>query len=337
MPAVGNRQRGLAVAATCVLAAFLGTGSAWAQARSRARPAQASLRHVAWMPSFAAPGTPARLDKVGVLKIGRPSARNVLVFEPGTSASSTYIVPLAQWLVSRMPGWQVWSVERRQNLLEDQSVLTLAKRGRASASAVFDYYLGWLSDKRITHHIALIPDARVAYAKNWGLNVAMQDLRVVIRAARRLGGKVVLSGHSLGGALVTAYATWNFHGRPGADDLAGLVFDDGASFGSAVSGGAARTALAALREPSASPWGGVAGSASQWPEHSHPAVRSVLDHRRAQRRPAPQRACPGRGQCDPARVAEAARAPHLPSAVCLQHRRGDLAARPRRRLRHPRP
>ena len=272
MPATVNRLRGLAVAAACVLAAALGTGSAWAHGQSVARPAAASMRHVAWMPGFTAPGTPARLNKVGVLKIGSPSARNVLVFEPGTSAGATYIVPLAQWLVSRLPGWQVWSVERRQNLLEDQSVLTLAKQGRASASAVFDYYLGWLSDKRITHHIALIPDARVAYAKDWGLNVAMHDLRVVIGAARRLGGKVVLSGHSLGGALVTAYATWNFHGRPGADDLAGLVFDDGASFGSPVSAAAARHALAALLKPSASPWGGVTGSGSSGPSIPTPLL-----------------------------------------------------------------
>jgi hypothetical protein len=261
-PAPGLGLLALAVAAACVLAVPAGTPSAWAREHSVAGPARTSLRHVAWMPGFAAPGTPARLDKVGVLKIGSPRARNVLVFEPGTSAGSTYIVPLAQWLVSRLPGWQVWSLERRQNLLEDQSLLTLAKKGRASAKRVFDYYLGWLSDKRITHHIAFIPDAQVAFAKNWGLNVAMQDLRVVIRAARRLGGKVVLSGHSLGGALVTAYATWNFHGHPGADDLAGLVFDDGASFGSAVSAAAARQVLGALLKPSASPWGGVTGSGS---------------------------------------------------------------------------
>ena len=234
----------------------------------------------------------------------------------------TYIVPLAQWLVSRLPGWQVWSVERRQNLLEDQSVLTLAKQGRASASAIFDYYLGWLGDKRITHHIALIPDARVAYAKDWGLNVAMQDLRVVIGAARRLGGKVVLSGHSLGGALVTAYATWNFRGRPGADDLAGLVFDDGASFGSPVSAAAARQALGALLKPSASPWGGVTGSGSGGPSIPTPLLGLFSTTGALSAVQQPNAPVPRRRHCDPARRAEAARTPHLPGAVRLQHRRG---------------
>ena len=31
----------------------------------------------------------------------------------------------------------------------------------------------------------------------------------------------MLGGHSLGGAVVTAYATWNFGGHAGADDLGG--------------------------------------------------------------------------------------------------------------------
>ena len=54
------------------------------------------------------------------------------------------------------------------------------------------------------------------------MNVAVQDLHVVIGAAKKLGGKVVLGGHSLGGSVVTAYATWDFGGHAGADQLAGL-------------------------------------------------------------------------------------------------------------------
>ncbi len=213
--------------------------------------AQAKLG-VTWMRGYAAPGTPVRYDKVGVIKIGPATARNVLVLEPGTSAGSGYFVPMARWLVSLAPGWQVWSVERRENLLEDQSMLNRAKAGTATATQLFDYYLGYLADRSITRHIAVIPDARVAFARRWGLNVAVQDLRIVIEAARRLGGKVVLGGHSLGGGVVTAYATWNFGGRAGADQLAGLVFDDGASFGTAISARDARGLLATLR--TSTPW-----------------------------------------------------------------------------------
>src|SRR5436305_14680002 len=83
------------------------------------------------------------------------------------------------------------------------------------------------------------------------MRVAVEDLKHVIAAARRLGGKVVLGGHSLGGSVVTAYATWNFNGRPGARQLAGLVYDDGGS-GPPESAQTAQSALAALR--ARSPW-----------------------------------------------------------------------------------
>jgi pimeloyl-ACP methyl ester carboxylesterase len=219
---------------------------ALAASNASARPLQ-----VTWMRGAAPAGTPARYDKVGVLKLGPSSARNVLVFEPGTSAGSTYFVPLARWIVSKVPGWQVWSVERRENLLEDQSVFNRAKAGKASPQFVFNYYLGWLANHGISRHVRLIPDASVQFAKQWGMRVAVDDLHHVIAAARRLGGKVVLGGHSLGGSVVTAYATWNFNGRPGADQLAGLVYDDGGS-GPPESPQQAQAALATLR--AGSPW-----------------------------------------------------------------------------------
>ena len=114
-----------------------------------ASPAGAKLG-VTWMKGYAAPGTPAKYNKVGVIKVGARSAHNVLVLEPGTSAGGGYFVPLAQWIVSRAPGWQVWSVERRENLLEDQSELNLAKEHKVTATQMFNYYLGYLADPSIT-------------------------------------------------------------------------------------------------------------------------------------------------------------------------------------------
>ena len=95
---------------------------------------------------YASPGTPAELNKVGILKIGPPKARNVLVLNPGTSASAAYFAPLAKDVVAQAKGWQVWAVERRENLLEDHSVLDKAKAGTATGQELFDYYLGWLTD-----------------------------------------------------------------------------------------------------------------------------------------------------------------------------------------------
>ena len=212
---------------------------------------------VTWMKGYAAPGTPARYDKVGVIKVGSRHARNVLVLEPGTSAGAGYFVPLARWIALRAPGWQVWSVERRENLLEDQSELNLAKAHKASVNEMFNYYLGYLTDPSITHHIHPVPDSAVPFARQWGLEVAVEDLHHVIAAARRLGGRVVLGGHSLGGSVVTAYATWNFAGRPGADQLAGLVYDDGGSSAQPVSAPAARAELSALA--TGTPWMAFSG------------------------------------------------------------------------------
>jgi pimeloyl-ACP methyl ester carboxylesterase len=209
---------------------------------------------VTWMQGYAAPGTPTQYDKVGVIKVGPSSAKNVLVLEPGTSAGSAYSVPLAKWIVSKESGWQVWSVERRENLLEDQSELNLFKEGKATSTQLYNYYLGYLKNPSISPHFQLIPSSTVEFAKQWGMNVAVEDLHNVIAAAKKLGGKVVLGGHSLGGPVVTAYATWDFNGRAGADDLAGLVYIDGGSTPNPMSAQQANAELQSLDAPSASPW-----------------------------------------------------------------------------------
>jgi pimeloyl-ACP methyl ester carboxylesterase len=244
MPSSRIRARNLIAAAAVAAAVALAPPAASSQ----------QFLHVKWMRSVAVAGTPTKYDRVGVIKIGPAAARNVLVLEPGTSAGAAYFVPLAQWLVSKLPGWQVWSVERRENLFEDQSVLTRGKRRVASERAVFNYYLGFLLDHSITRHLRIVPDTSAEFVKNWGVGVAVRDMNTVIQAARRLGGKVVLGGHSLGGALVTAYATWNFGGGAGARFLDGLVYDDGAGFGNPVSAGQARQNRANLFAPTTSPF-----------------------------------------------------------------------------------
>jgi hypothetical protein len=244
----------------CAGALVLGYGSSPSFASTSTSSSTAGL-HVTWMQGYAAPGTPAKYNKVGVIKVGPSEAKNVLVLEPGTSAAAAYFVPLAKWVVSKTRGWQVWSVERRENLLEDQSELNLYKEHKATTTQLFDYYLGYLKDASITRHYQPVANSTVEFAKQWGMNVAVQDLHIVIGAAKKLGGKVVLGGHSLGGSVVTAYATWDFGGHAGADQLAGLVYIDGGSTTTPASAQAAMQTLQALQAPSASPWldfGGIA-------------------------------------------------------------------------------
>jgi hypothetical protein len=208
---------------------------------------------------FDARATPARYDKVGVLEVGPRRAPNILILNPGTSGSAAYFAPLARTVVKKTKGWQVWAVERRENLLEDHSVLNRAKRGRASGQEMFDYYLGYLADPSITPHFEFIPDAEVGFARQWGMRVEIADLRRVVRAAQRRGRRVVMGGHSLGGSITTAYATWDFGGKPGARDLSGLVYIDGGSSPTPMTPGDARQRLGALQ--AGSPWlafGGIA-------------------------------------------------------------------------------
>jgi pimeloyl-ACP methyl ester carboxylesterase len=206
-----------------------------------------------WLNGFDDPATPDNLDKVGVLKVGPERAGNVLVLSPGTSAGAGYFLPLARDIVRRTNGrWQVWSVERRENLLEDQSVLTRAKQGKVTTQELFDYYLGWLTNPSITNHFKPVPDSAVGFARGWGMNVEIEDLHRVVLAARGHGRQVVLGGHSLGGSITTAYATWDFNGKPGAKDLSGLVYIDGGSNPVPVSAEQAAQSLRNLRN--STPW-----------------------------------------------------------------------------------
>ncbi len=204
------------------------------------------------MRGYQSPGTPANLNVVGALKTGNRKAKNVLVLNPGTSASAAYFEPLAKTIVKRLPDWQVWAVERRENFLEDQSELNLLKQGKASATDLFNYYLGYLSNPSIANHLHPVQDSQVPFARQWGMNTEINDLRVVAKAAAKGGRNVAMGGHSLGGSITTAYATWDFNGRPGGRDLSGLVLIDGASSPAPVSPEAAQTSLDDLQ--TSSPW-----------------------------------------------------------------------------------
>jgi pimeloyl-ACP methyl ester carboxylesterase len=231
-------------------------------AAALASPAGAKTKYlkVQWMKGYKAPGTPKSLDRVGIVKVGSSKARNVLVIEPGTSGGGAYFVPLAKWIVEKEPEWQVWAVERRENLLEEQKEAQKFKEGKVSGTEFFNYYLGYLGTKVKKHYEPVTGEqAKKDGAKEWGMNVAVNDLHTVIDAAKKLKGKVVLAGHSLGGSVVTAYATWDFEGKPGAEGLSGLVYIDGGSSPTAITKTTAEEELAKINPEK--PWlafGGIA-------------------------------------------------------------------------------
>jgi pimeloyl-ACP methyl ester carboxylesterase len=171
---------------------------------------------------YHAPGTPAKYDRVFVRKFGKSSAKHVLVLVPGFVGGSGDFTLVARELIKRVPGLAVWAMDRRSNAFEDTSMF----QPGISLDAAYDYYLGSLKFK-------MVDGAKDApFARRWGLKVAMEDLRRVILAAKHGGRKVILGGHSLGASSTVAYASWDFNGRPGYKDVAGLVLIDGGLLGS---------------------------------------------------------------------------------------------------------
>ncbi len=189
-----------------------------------AAPAGARERLIT-VPTPTAPG-PAQFNQVTVHQFGPASGKRVLVLMPGTQGGSGDFTLDARYLVKRVPGLQVWAIDRRTQALEDTATFAAADRGQIPLQQAFDYYLNLQG-----FHIRGANED--PYARDWGMAVALNDARAVVLRARAHGRRqVVLGGHSLGASLTTAYAAWDFNGHPGYKDLAGLVLIDGGLLGS---------------------------------------------------------------------------------------------------------
>ena len=157
---------------------------------------------------------PAELQKVGVLKIGRPAASRVLVLVGGREGGAAVFGHTARNLAERSDDLQVWAVDRREQNLAD-----LSGFGRGAEEAT-EYYLGG--------HYTAREQADHLFAASWGVGVLVEDLRRVVLAASDGGRReVVLGGVSVGATAALLYAGWDFDGTPGYRDLAGLAVVDG--------------------------------------------------------------------------------------------------------------
>src|SRR3954447_4502278 len=165
-----------------------------------------------------APG-PAKYDKVWVQRIGPHSARHVLILVPGMQeAAGSVAFPGRAIQAALGGGWQVWAQDRREAAFDDRRGLAAHRAGTARA-----YYLRGRYHRTTTR--------KVPFVRRWGLKVALEDLRNVVKAARAGGRKVVLGGHSLGAQEAIAYAAWDFNGNAGYKDVRGLVLVDGGEMG----------------------------------------------------------------------------------------------------------
>ena len=208
---------------------------------------------------------PSKYDRVFVTKTGPASAKTVLVLMPGYAGGAGDFTKVARDLVARVDGLQVWSVDRRSQALEDTSMFEKGFRGEATPQQVFDYYLGWIANPAQPGPRYSPPSTdSLKFASEWGLPTAIGDLRNVIRSAKRQGKRVILGGHSLGASMTAIYATWDFDGRPGYEDVDGLVMIDGGALGSfddITSPADLRRQLAAVRRQ---PFADIVGLGLPW-------------------------------------------------------------------------
>lgn len=190
----------------------------------------------------AGPG-PAEYNRVWVRTYGSSNARHVLILVPGSPSGQGNYDALAPALVGAVSDLAVWTLDRRENGLEDTAGFAIGDADRA-----FAYY--FLDEPVRGRRFDPISDGEAAFAHEWGVNVAFSDLHQVVLAARDGGRRgVILGGHSAGAVQVPTYAVWDFDGKAGAADLEGMVLIDGGAFG------AFTTALAGT--PFEHPWRSV--------------------------------------------------------------------------------
>jgi hypothetical protein len=205
---------------TVALALLIATGLVTAVGPAAAAPVAERQFTLKGAP---APG-PARLDRVFVRAYGPQGADTVLILTPGSPGGQGNFAALAPALVDRVAGLQVWSLDRRANALEDVFGFT------GTPDEALGYYL--LGQPLSGRTFAPVSAEQAPYIRRWGAKVAIDDLHRVVRAARKGGKrKVILGGHSAGAVTVPTYAAWDFGGRGGFEDLAGLVQIDGGQFG----------------------------------------------------------------------------------------------------------
>lgn len=205
---------------------------------TRHLPLEAVETEYVRQPGFDEPTTPDALDRVMTLRYHAPAEavpegvvregaeRTVLILSPGIFGGAASFDHLARQLVAALPALEVWAVDRRANALEDRTGLNRALDAGDPAEAVA-YYLA--DDAPFEPVRAEDAD----YVRQWGLEVHLRDLHVLVEEANARFERVLLGGYSFSGALAGYYAAFRLPdgtsaGRTvGQDYLDGLVLIDG--------------------------------------------------------------------------------------------------------------
>ncbi len=162
---------------------------------------------------------PAACDRLEYLRFrprgGARASRNadaVVVLIPGFLGGAGSFDEVARNTVetARRRGRliEVWALDRRANCLEDDRGVAAAAAAQ-DATVAYEYYWG---DRKVGGKTfgGFVTPSDAAFLEDFGLERTVRDWYTVMRAAKLRPGRTVCGGHSLGGPLTAAFASWDF-------------------------------------------------------------------------------------------------------------------------------
>lgn len=152
----------------------------------------------------------------------------IIILIPGVVAGANSFKIIGSEIVRLSNGrFEVWAVDRRSNLLEDITGMVQAENigTRESALGAANYYLNHPAGAG--GYIAANPFSVSRFMAEWGLDVHLRDIKVVVERARLVTSNVFLGGHSLGAFLTQMFAGYNFEGTAGFQLVKGIILLDG--------------------------------------------------------------------------------------------------------------
>ncbi|MFI9504001.1 hypothetical protein [Nocardia sp. NPDC052566] len=157
------------------------------------------------------------------------SADAVIVFLPGAIAGARSLQPVGRNTIRSLRAAGIraefWAIDRRANALEDHSPIEIAL-AEGDYRLPFDYYYrgAKVGGRRFG---GFYRDRELGFLAEFGMARTVGDLHAILSAelpdADIRADRVFLGGHSLGGIQAGAYAAWDFDGRPGHEQIAGLI------------------------------------------------------------------------------------------------------------------
>lgn len=182
------------------------------------------------------PAHPADCDELRHLRIRADDASDdparadvVIVLLPGAVAGARSLQPLGRNTVRNLAAAgvraEMWVLDRRANGVEDHSAIEVAM-AEGDYHLAFDYYYG---GKTVGGRVfgGFQRDRDLGFLSEFGSARTVLDAHEVLRRelpdADLRAQKVFLGGHSLGAIQAGTYAAWDFDGRPGHDQIAGLI------------------------------------------------------------------------------------------------------------------